>query len=76
MVDNYLDNYRILYAYFVNSQNTEYKAPWNQLVNRDNPGRRAYETQSSYVPELGDTCARFDARASCSGCGSWRETRP
>jgi hypothetical protein len=28
-----VDNYRILYAYFVDSQNKEYKAPWNQLVN-------------------------------------------
>jgi hypothetical protein len=28
-----VDNYRILYAYFVDKQNKEYKAPWNQLVN-------------------------------------------
>jgi hypothetical protein len=28
-----VDNYRILYAYFVDSQNKEFKAPWNQLVN-------------------------------------------
>jgi hypothetical protein len=28
-----VDNYRILYAYFVDKQNKEYKAPWNRLVN-------------------------------------------
>jgi hypothetical protein len=28
-----VDNYRILYAYFVDSQNKEFKAPWNQIVN-------------------------------------------
>jgi hypothetical protein len=28
-----VDNYRILYAYFVDRQNKEFKAPWNQLVN-------------------------------------------
>jgi hypothetical protein len=28
-----VDNYRILYAYFFDTQNKEYKAPWNQLVN-------------------------------------------
>jgi hypothetical protein len=27
-----VDNYRILYAYFVDRQNKEFKAPWNQLV--------------------------------------------
>ena len=28
-----VDNYRILYAYFVDTQNPEYKAPWNQIRN-------------------------------------------
>jgi hypothetical protein len=28
-----VDNYRILYAYFVDRQNKEFKAPWNQLIN-------------------------------------------
>jgi hypothetical protein len=28
-----VDSYRILYAYFVDRQNKEFKAPWNQLVN-------------------------------------------
>jgi hypothetical protein len=28
-----VDNYRILHAYFVDAQNKEFKAPWNQLVN-------------------------------------------
>src|SRR5258707_14656133 len=28
-----VDNYRIQYGYFVDRQNSEYKAPWNQIVN-------------------------------------------
>jgi hypothetical protein len=28
-----VDSYRIQYAYFVNTSNPEYKAPWNQIVN-------------------------------------------
>ena len=28
-----VDNYRILHAYFVDTQNKEFKAPWNHLVN-------------------------------------------
>ncbi len=26
-----VDNYRVQYAYFVDSNNPEYKVPWNQL---------------------------------------------
>ena len=28
-----VDSYRVQYAYFVNRQDPEYKAPWNQLRN-------------------------------------------
>ena len=28
-----VDNYRIQYAYFVDTKNPEYKAPWNQIAN-------------------------------------------
>ena len=28
-----VDSYRILNAYFVNKENPEYKAPWNQILN-------------------------------------------
>jgi hypothetical protein len=28
-----VDNYRVQYAYFVDTQNREYKAPWNQIWN-------------------------------------------
>src|SRR5688572_29645757 len=28
-----VDNYRIQYSYFVDTGNTEYKAPWNQIYN-------------------------------------------
>ena len=28
-----VDNYRIQYAYFVDTKNPEYKAPWNQIWN-------------------------------------------
>ena len=28
-----VDNYRIQYAYFVDTKNPEYKAPWNHLIN-------------------------------------------
>ena len=28
-----VDNYRVQYAYFVDTKNREYKAPWNQIWN-------------------------------------------
>lgn len=28
-----VDDYRIQYAYFVDTKNPEYKGPWNQIVN-------------------------------------------
>jgi hypothetical protein len=48
-----VDNYRILYAYFVDSQNTEYKAPWNQLINIPRvytPDDKAVQTPNSDTP--------------------------
>jgi hypothetical protein len=48
-----VDNYRILYAYFVDRQNKEFKAPWNQLVNIPRvytPEDTAVQTPNSDTP--------------------------
>lgn len=48
-----VDNYRIQYAYFVNSQSPEYKAPWNQLRNIPRvftPEDKAIQTPNSDTP--------------------------
>jgi hypothetical protein len=48
-----VDNYRILYAYFVDSQNKEFKAPWNQIVNIARvytPEDKAVQTPNSDTP--------------------------
>jgi hypothetical protein len=48
-----VDNYRILYAYFVDSQNKEFKAPWNRLVNIPRvftPEDKAVQTPNSDTP--------------------------
>src|SRR5688500_16827983 len=45
-----VDNYRIQYAYFVDSKNPEYKAPWNQLWNSArlfSPADKAIQTPNS-----------------------------
>ena len=45
-----VDNYRIQYAYFVDSKNPEYKAPWNQLWNSArlfSPADKAVQTPNS-----------------------------
>jgi hypothetical protein len=48
-----VDNYRIQYAYFVDRNNPEFKAPWNQLVNTPRvytPEDRAIQTPNSDTP--------------------------
>lgn len=48
-----VDNYRIQYAYFVDSENPEYKAPWNQIRNIPRvytPGDKAIQTPNSDTP--------------------------
>jgi hypothetical protein len=48
-----VDNYRIEYAYFVDSKNPEYKAPWNQLTNIPRvytPADTAIQTPNSDTP--------------------------
>ncbi|MCU1539859.1 MAG: cell envelope protein [Arthrobacter sp.] len=48
-----VDNYRILYAYFVNRGSPEFKAPWNQLVNTPRvytPEDKAIQTPNSDTP--------------------------
>jgi hypothetical protein len=45
-----VDNYRIQHAYFVDSKNPEYKAPWNQLWNSArlfSPADKAIQTPNS-----------------------------
>ncbi len=48
-----VDNYRILYAYFVNTADPEYKAPWNTLYNTARvytPADTAVQTPNSDTP--------------------------
>ena len=48
-----VDNYRIQYAYFVDSKNPEYKAPWNQIANIPRvytPADTAIQTPNSDTP--------------------------
>jgi hypothetical protein len=48
-----VDGYRIQYAYFVDRQNPEYKAPWNQLRNIPRvytPEDKAIQTPNSDTP--------------------------
>ncbi|CAN7725277.1 DUF1254 domain-containing protein [Mesorhizobium sp. LjRoot246] len=48
-----VDSYRIQYAYFVDTKNPEYKAPWNTLVNTPRvytPADTAIQTPNSDTP--------------------------
>jgi hypothetical protein len=48
-----VDNYRIQYAYFVDTGNPEYKAPWNQIANIPRvftPADKAIQTPNSDTP--------------------------
>jgi len=48
-----VDSYRIQYAYFVDSKNPEYKAPWNQICNIPRvytPEDKAIQTPNSDTP--------------------------
>jgi hypothetical protein len=48
-----VDNYRIQHAYFVDTANREYKAPWNILVNTPRvytPADKAVQTPNSDTP--------------------------
>ena len=48
-----VDNYRIQYAYFVDTKNPEYKAPWNQIINIPRvytPDDKAIQTPNSDTP--------------------------
>jgi hypothetical protein len=48
-----VDNYRIQYAYFVDTKNPEYKAPWNQIKNIPRvftPNDKAIQTPNSDTP--------------------------
>src|SRR5438093_6431857 len=48
-----VDNYRIQYSYFVDRQNPEFKAPWNQIVNIPRvytPADTAIQTPNSDTP--------------------------
>jgi hypothetical protein len=48
-----VDNYRIQYSYFVDTGNTEYKAPWNQIYNNARvytPDDKAIQTPNSDTP--------------------------
>ena len=48
-----VDNYRIQYGYFVDRQNSEFKAPWNQICNIPRvftPADKAIQTPNSDTP--------------------------
>jgi hypothetical protein len=58
-----VDNYRIQYAYFVNRDNPEFKAPWNQILNMPRvytPADTAIQTPNSDTPY---SMAGLDLRA-------------
>jgi hypothetical protein len=51
-----VDSYRILYAYFVDPNNPEFKAPWNQIRNMPRvftPDDKAAQTPNSDTPYSG-----------------------
>jgi hypothetical protein len=51
-----VDSYRILYAYFVDPNNPEFKAPWNQIRNMPRvftPDDKAAQTPNSDAPYSG-----------------------
>ena len=51
--DPLVDSYRIMYGYFVDRQNPEYKAPWNQIKNIPRvytPEDRAVQSPNSDTP--------------------------
>jgi len=51
-----VDNYRILYAYWVDSKDPEYRAPWNQITNTARvytPEDKAVQTPNSDTPYSG-----------------------
>ena len=57
-----MDMYRIQYAYFVNTSDPEYKAPWNQIKNIPKvftPEDKAIQTPNSDTPY---SMAGFDLR--------------
>lgn len=48
-----VDSYRIRYAYFIDRENPEYKAPWNQICNMPRvftPDDKAVQTPNSDTP--------------------------
>ena len=48
-----VDNYRIIHTYFVNTENPEFKAHWNQIANTDGvftPADKAVQTPNSDTP--------------------------
>jgi hypothetical protein len=48
-----VDSYRILYAYFVDTRNPKFKAPWNQIRNMPRvftPDDKAAQTPNSDTP--------------------------
>ena len=48
-----VDNYRVEHAYFVDTKNPEYKAPWNQIANIPRvytPADTAIQTPNSDTP--------------------------
>jgi hypothetical protein len=58
-----VDNYRIQHAYFVDTKNPEYKAPWNQIRNIPRvytPADKAVQTPNSDTPY---SMAGLDLRA-------------
>ena len=65
-----VDNYRVQHAYFVDTKNPEYKAPWNTLYNtalstrpRTPPSKHRIQTHP--IPSSASICA---PNLSCSPC--------
>jgi hypothetical protein len=54
-----VDNYRILYSYFVDRNSPEYQGPWNQVHSH------------SHVDTAGDGAIQIPYRGPLSACRSW-----
>jgi hypothetical protein len=70
-----VDNYRCEYAYFVDRQSPEFKAPWNQIANIPRvftPADVAVQTPTRTLLTRGWVWT-YAPNLSCSPCHRWTE---
>ena len=72
-----VDGYRIQYAYFVDRENAEFKAPWNQLRNISRvftPEDKAIQTPNSDTPYSTSSALICAPNRLCSRCRPLRRS--